>query len=107
MRCRRLGDRQEVFAVCRRDGGGFVGAGLGESFGGELADGLQQPVAQGPPIGSATAGLLSTSEPSRPVTSNASMSPKPQTASAASRSKLPANTDRRRSSCCSASLSSE
>ena len=36
------------------------------------------------------------------MTSSVSMSPKPQTASAASRSKLSANTDRRRSSSCSA-----
>ena len=48
MRCRRLGDRQKVLTVCRRYGSGFVRAGLGEPVGGELADGLQQPVAEGP-----------------------------------------------------------
>ena len=47
MRCRRLGDRQIMRAVCGC-GGGFVRAGLGEPVGGELADGLQQPVAEGP-----------------------------------------------------------
>jgi hypothetical protein len=51
MRCRRLGDRQKVLTVCRRYGSGFVRAGLGEPFGGELADGLQQPVAEGPAVG--------------------------------------------------------
>ena len=49
MRGRRLGDRQIVRAVRRFHGGGLVVAGVGEPFGGELADGLQQPVAQGRP----------------------------------------------------------
>ena len=46
---RRLGDTQEVRAVRGCQGGGLVFARLGEPFGGELADGLQQPVAQGSP----------------------------------------------------------
>ena len=106
VRGRRLGDGQVMLAVGRR-GGGLVLARLGETFGGELADRLQQPVAEGAPGGSATTRLLSTSEPSSSATSNTAMSPKPQTASAASRSNPSANTDRRRSSDCSAPLSSE
>ena len=46
VRGRRLGQCEEVPAVGRLDGGRLVLAGLGEPFGGELADGLQQPVAQ-------------------------------------------------------------
>ena len=46
MRGRRLGDRQIVRAVSCCHGGGLVAARLGEPLGGELADGLQQPVAQ-------------------------------------------------------------
>ena len=44
-----LGDGQVVLAVGRGDGGDLVFAGLGEPVGGELADGLKQPVAKGYP----------------------------------------------------------
>jgi len=43
----RLGGGQEVTAVRRGDG--FVRARLGQPFGGELADSLQQPVTQSSP----------------------------------------------------------
>jgi hypothetical protein len=43
---RRLGDSQVLRAVRRPGGGSLIVAGLGEPLGGELADGLQQPVAQ-------------------------------------------------------------
>ena len=49
VRSRRLGGIQKVLAMCRPDGGCLAVARLRESFGGELADGLQQPVAQGSP----------------------------------------------------------
>src|SRR6516164_4391944 len=41
-----VSDRQEILAVCCRDGGGLVSSCLEEPFGGELPDGLEQPVAK-------------------------------------------------------------
>ncbi len=49
MRIGRLGDGQVIPAVGVRDDGGLVLTGLGEAFRRELADRLQQPVAQGVP----------------------------------------------------------
>jgi hypothetical protein len=49
MRGRRLGGIQEILAVCRYDGGSLAVARLRKSLGGELADGLQQPVAESSP----------------------------------------------------------
>jgi hypothetical protein len=46
---RRLGESKKVLAVRGCEGHSLVLAGPGESFGGKLADGLEQPVADGCP----------------------------------------------------------
>ena len=91
----------------RRDGGGLTRPGLGEPFGGELADGLQQPVAQRCPGWFRHDQALVHQRAEQAGDVDCRDSAEPHTASAASRSKPSANTDRRPSSTRSAPVSSE
>ena len=93
------------------DRGGLVVAGLGEPLGGEQPDRLQQPVPQGSPggLGHRQALVHQRPEQARDIQRVDAAGPAhpPRRRVLAARPELPANTDRRASSTCSAPVSSE